>query len=87
MKVRRQDDDLLDLGGRANEEVRGLVVQPSESSNDITDVCAYAELSHPPNVDGDLHRRHLTTERRRENSRIESPLQISQSRCFSGRWI
>ena len=70
MKVRRQGADFLDLGGSADEEVRGFVVEPSQSSNDITDVCAYAELGHPPNVDGDLHRRHLSTEGERLHSRI-----------------
>jgi len=62
MKVRRQRTDLLNLGGRADQKVRGLVVEPSSSPNDITDVRAHAKLSHPPNVDGNLHWGHLTTE-------------------------
>src|ERR1700684_2687609 len=61
MEVRRQGADFLDLGGRADEEVRGLVVQPSQSPHDIPDVGAYAELGHPPNVDGDLHGRKFNT--------------------------
>src|SRR5580658_9970465 len=61
MEVGRQGADFLDLGGRADEEVRGLVVQSSQSPNDIPDVCAHAELGHPPNVDGDLHGRQFST--------------------------
>src|SRR5205809_642575 len=38
------------------------MVETSERADHIADIRAYAELGHPPNVDRDLHRWHLTTE-------------------------
>src|SRR5437763_9858705 len=69
-KVRRQRADFLDLHRRPNQKKFILVIEPPQRTNHIADVCAYAKLGHPPNVDGDPHRWHLTTEDDRENSGI-----------------
>src|SRR4029077_16793968 len=39
-----------------------VAIEFSQSADDVADVGADAELSHPSDVDGDFHRRHLTTE-------------------------
>ncbi len=61
MKIGREWTDFLDLGGRAQEKIGSLMVKPSQGSNHIADVRTDAELSHAPDVDCDLHGRHLTT--------------------------
>ena len=84
MKVRRQGADLLNFIGSADEEIRGLVVKTSQSANNITDVSAYAELSHPPDVDGDLHRSDLNTDQRWKIDRITARPKTEHSEGTGG---
>src|SRR5579863_3343522 len=61
VKVRRQGADFLNLRRRPNQKIFILAVEPPQRANHITDVRTYAKLSHPPDVDRDLHRWHLNT--------------------------
>jgi hypothetical protein len=37
------------------------MIEPAKRPNNIADVRADAELRHPPDIDGDLHRWNLNT--------------------------
>src|ERR1700722_20295937 len=76
VEVRRQGSNFVYFGRSANEKIRGLAVQSPQSAHDIADISADAELSHAPDVDGDFHRRHLTTDGTRPYSRIKGPLAL-----------
>src|SRR6202140_3366383 len=62
LEVWRQRADFLDLGRRPDQKILVLVVEPAQRADHITDVGAHAKLGHPPYVDGDSHRWHLTIE-------------------------
>src|SRR5205807_5703428 len=72
VKVRRQRADFLDLCGWADQEIFALVVEAAQGPHHVADVSPHAKLSHPPDVDCDLHRRHLTTESTGEHRGINS---------------
>src|SRR5437879_3721615 len=61
MKIWRQGSNFFELTGRPNQQVFILAVEPAQGTHHIADVRAHAKFRHPPDVDGDLHRRHLTT--------------------------
>src|ERR1700687_594062 len=60
LEVWRQSANFINLGRRPDQKILVLVVEPAERANHITDVGAHAKLGHPPYVDGDSHRWHLT---------------------------
>src|ERR1700687_829202 len=60
LEVWRQRADFLDLGRRPDQKILVLVVEPAQRANHITDIGSHAKLGHPPYVDGDSHRWHLT---------------------------
>src|SRR5579871_685804 len=61
VKICRQRANLFDFFGRSDQEVGGLVVDPSQVAHHVADISSHAELGHPANVDGDLHQGHLIT--------------------------
>src|SRR5579864_2321755 len=70
MEVGRQGANFFDLGWRTDQNKLVLVVESAQRAHHIADICADAELGHPPYVDGDLHGRHLTIEQAYEHSGI-----------------
>ena len=55
VKVGRQRTDLRHFLRRPDQEVLALAIQPAQRPDNIAGVSANAELSHPPDVDGDSH--------------------------------
>src|SRR5665811_2559460 len=70
VKVGRQWADFFDLRWGSDQQVPIFAVQSAQRANHIADVSAYTKLGHPPNIDGDLHRRHLTTERTEDTEEL-----------------
>src|ERR1700730_7622457 len=60
LEVWRQSANFINLGRRPDQKILVLVVEPAQRANHITDIGAHAKLGHPPYVDGDSHRWHLT---------------------------
>src|SRR6266700_7202146 len=86
MKIGRQRADFLDLCRRAGQQKLILMIESPQRANHIADICAYAKLGHPPNIDGDLHGWHLTTESTEEHRGIMLaprlvPLPFARSRA------
>ncbi|HVN20459.1 MAG TPA: hypothetical protein VMU05_16865, partial [Dongiaceae bacterium] len=56
MEIRGECPDLLNLSWRPDQEILVFMINPAKRSNNVADVCPDAKLSHPPDIDGDLHR-------------------------------
>src|ERR1700682_5660076 len=63
MKVRRQRANFLDFGRGADQNKLVIMIESSQRANHVADISAHAKFGHPPDVDGNLHRWHLTIER------------------------
>src|SRR5260370_13157234 len=48
--------NLSDLFRWTKQEILVLAIKPGQRTDDVAGVCAHAELVHPANVDGNLHK-------------------------------
>ena len=62
-KILRQLADLSDFGRRSQKEIFILPVELGQCANNVSRISADTEFIDPANVDGDLHRVNLITER------------------------
>src|SRR5258708_26726875 len=82
VKVRREGANFLDLFRWPDQKILASVVEAAQRPYHVADVSPHAKLSHPPDVDSDLHGRHLTTEGTGEHRGINSRITWPSSASF-----
>src|ERR1700733_12613498 len=60
MKVGGQRTEFLDLRSRPDQKIFRFTIKPPQRSHHIANVSPDTEVGHAPDVDGNLHRWHLT---------------------------
>src|ERR1700674_2814684 len=78
LKVWRERIDLRYLLRRTDKKIFIRVIQPAQRPHHIPRVSAYAELGHPPDINGDLHGTDLTT----KDTKVHKGIRISGRNMF-----